>query len=75
MARITGIRCTAAAQNSAQQKANELFSIRATHLVGFENAKSNSSGTLSIPDDYSEARIKVGSVRDIVLGEESRQRL
>jgi hypothetical protein len=72
---------TAAAQNLTQQKASKQFSIRATHLVGFENAKSNCSGTLSIQDDslqfqpvgQSGAHIKIGSVRDIFLGEESRQ--
>ena len=42
---------TAAAQNSTQQKASKPFSIPATHLVGFENAKSNCRGTLSIQDD------------------------
>jgi hypothetical protein len=72
---------TAAAQNSTQQKASKPFSIPATHLVGFENAKSNCSGTLSIQDDSlqfqqtgkSGAQIKIGSVRDVFLGEESRQ--
>src|SRR4029077_3365822 len=55
--------------------------IRATHLLGFENAKSNCSGTLSIEDDSlqfqqtgkSGAHIKIGSVQNIFLGEESLQ--
>jgi len=72
---------TAAAQNATQQKTSKPFSIRATHLMGFENAKSNNSGTLSIQDDSlqfqqtgkSAAHITIGSVRDIFLGEESRQ--
>src|SRR5260370_791942 len=72
---------TVAAQNSTQQTASKPFSIRTTHLLGFENAKSNCSGTLSIQDDFlqfqqsgkSGAQIKIGSVRDIFLGEESRQ--
>lgn len=72
---------TAAAQNSTQQEANKTFSLRATHLLGFENAKSNCSGTLSIQDDTlqfqqagkSGAHIKVGSIRNVSLGEESRQ--
>lgn len=72
---------TAAAQNSTQQKASKQFSIRATHLVGFESAKNNCSGTLSIQDDSlqfqqakkSGAHIKIGSVQDVFLGEESRQ--
>ncbi len=72
---------TVAAQNSTQQTASKPFSIRTTHLLGFENAKSNCSGTLSIQDDFlqfqqsgkSGDQIKIGSVRDIFLGEESRQ--
>ena len=72
---------TAVAQNSTQQEATKPFSIRATHLMGFENVKSNGSGTLSIQDDYlqfqkagkSGAHIKIGSLRDVLLGEESRQ--
>ena len=71
----------AAAQNSAQQGASKPFSIRATHLLGFENAQRNGTGTLSIQDDFLEfrqtgkasAHINVGSVRDVFLGEESRQ--
>jgi hypothetical protein len=70
----------AAAQNAPQQNASKPFSTPATHLVGFENAKSNHSGTLSIQDDSlqfqqtgkSGAQIQIGSVRDIFLGEESR---
>lgn len=72
---------TAAAQNSTQQEANKPFSLRAIHLLGFENAKSSCSGTLTIQDDSlqfqqtgkSAALIKVGSIRDVSLGEESRQ--
>jgi len=72
---------TAAAQNSTQQKASEPFRIRVTHLVGFEDAKSNCSGALSIQNDSlkfqqtgkSGAQIKIDSVRDIFLGEASRQ--
>jgi hypothetical protein len=70
-----------AAQNSSQQKESKPFSVRATHLLGFENAKSNCSGTLSIEDDSLQfqhtekrgAHIKTGSVRDIFLGAESKQ--
>jgi len=72
---------TAAAQNSTQQEASESFSIRATHLMGFESAKSNCTGTLSIQDDSlqfqqagkTSVHINIGSVRDVFLGEESRQ--
>ena len=64
-----------------QQEANKPFSIRATHLLGFENAKSNCSGTLSIEDNAlqfqqsgkSSEHIKISSVRNIFAGEESRQ--
>jgi hypothetical protein len=72
---------TAAAQNSTQQETSKPFSIRATHLMGFESAKSNCTGTLSIQDDSlqfqqtgkTSAHINIGSVRDVFLGEESRQ--
>jgi hypothetical protein len=72
---------TAAAQNSTNEEASKPFSIRATHLLGFENAKSNCIGTLSVEDDSLQFRqtgkagehIKIASVRDIVLGEENRQ--
>ncbi len=56
----------------------------ATHLLGFENAKSNCSGTLSVQDNFLQfrqtgkiahtfAHINIGSVRDVFLGEENRQ--
>jgi len=72
---------TAAAQNSTQQETSKPFSIRATHLMGFESAKSNCTGILSIQDDSlqfqqtgkTSAHINIGSVRDVFLGEESRQ--
>jgi len=70
-----------AAQNQTQQKPSKQFDIRATHLLGFENAKSNCSGTLSIQNDFlqfqqtgkSGEHIKIDSIRDIFLGEESKQ--
>jgi hypothetical protein len=72
---------TATGQYSTQQRASRPFSIRATHLLGFENTKTNYRGTLSIQDDSLEfqqtgkslAHIKISSVRDVFLGEESRQ--
>jgi hypothetical protein len=72
---------TAPAQNTTQREGSESFSIRATHLMGFESAKSNCTGTLSIQDDFlqfqqigkTSAHISIGSVRDVSLGEESRQ--
>jgi hypothetical protein len=73
---------TAPAQYTAQRGDGSVrFSIRAIHLLGFENAKSNCSGTLSIQDSFLQfqqtgkiiADINIGSVRDVFLGEESRQ--
>jgi hypothetical protein len=59
------------------------FSTRATHLLGFANAKTNSTGTLSVQDDSvqfqqngkpgAQVRVKIGSVRDVFLGSESKQ--
>ena len=57
------------------------FKIRATHLLGFENAKNNCTGTLTIQNDSLQfqqhdetpAQVKIGSVRDVLLGEESKQ--
>jgi hypothetical protein len=71
----------AAAQNPILQDANKPFSIRAAHLLGFENGKNNCSGTLSIEGDFlqfqqtgkSSENIKIGSVRNVFVGEESRQ--
>jgi hypothetical protein len=70
------------AQNTAERDDGSApFSIRATHLLGFENAKSNCSGTLSVQDNFlqfqqtgkTSAHINIGSVRDVFLGEENRQ--
>jgi len=57
------------------------FSIRATHLLGFPNTKSNCNGILSIkedtlrfqPADKPGAEVKVPSVRGVFLGGESKQ--
>jgi hypothetical protein len=60
------------------------FSTRATHLLGFANASNNSTGTLSVQDDSLQfqqkgkpgaqvAQVKIGSVRDVFLGAESKQ--
>jgi hypothetical protein len=70
------------AQNTAERDDGSApFSVRATHLLGFENAKSNCSGTLSVQDNFlqfqqtgkTSAHINIGSVRDVFLGEENRQ--
>jgi hypothetical protein len=72
----------ALAQSSAPAlKANPLFSIDATHLVGWPNTKSNSKGTLSAQDNVLRfqqggkplAQVDIASVRDVFLGEESNQ--
>lgn len=57
------------------------FSIRATHLLGFENAPRNANGTLSIQDDALQfqkagktaVQVKIASVQGISLGERDRQ--
>jgi len=56
-------------------------SIRATHLLGFEGAPNNANGTLSIQGDALQfqkdgkptEQVKVASVQDIFLGEQSKQ--
>jgi hypothetical protein len=73
----------ALAQSTAPAlKANPLlFSIRATHLVGWPNTKSNCKGTLSTQDNGLRfqqggeplAEVDIASVRDVFLGEESNQ--
>jgi hypothetical protein len=76
--------CTAA---SSGQKASEpsnstaMFSVRATHVVGFEGAKNNSTGTLSIQDrvlcfqrgSKPVVQVAIASVQDVFLGDESKQ--
>ena len=57
------------------------FSTRATHLLGFANARNNRTGTLSIQDDWLQfqqngkpgAKVKIAWVRDVFLGAESKQ--
>jgi len=57
------------------------FSTGATHLLGFANARNNSTGILSVQDDSLQfqengkpgAQVKIGSVRDVFLGGESKQ--
>jgi hypothetical protein len=57
------------------------FSTRATHLLGFANARNNSTGILSVQDDSLQfqqngkpgEQVKIGSVRDVFLGGESKQ--
>src|SRR5215467_15816166 len=57
------------------------FSIRATHLLGFPNTKSNRKGILSISEDTLQfqqadkprADVKIPSVQGVFLGGESKQ--
>ena len=72
----------ALAQNTTQPTdASTEFSIRATHLLGFDNATSNCSGTLSIQDNTlqfrkngeSGAQVKIASIRGVFRGGESKQ--
>jgi len=77
--------CTAVAalaQSSAPTlKANPPFSIRATHLLGLPNTKSNCKGTLSTQGNVLQfqqsgkpvAQVDIASVRDVFLGEERMQ--
>jgi hypothetical protein len=76
--------CTAA---SSGQKASEpsnsivMFSVRANHVLGFEDAQNNSTGTLSIQDrklrfqkgSKPVAQVTIASVQDVFLGDESKQ--
>jgi len=57
------------------------FSTRATHLLGFANARNNSTGTLSVQGDSLQfqqngkpgEKVKIALVRDVFLGAESKQ--
>lgn len=74
---------TASAQSTIRRaNGNAVLSVRATHLLGFEDAKNNCKGTLSVRDASlqfhwngkpGEQELKVSSVRDVVVGEESEQ--
>ena len=66
---------------SAAFAASATFTIRATHLLGFPNTKTNCNGSLSIKDDTLRfeqdakpgAEVKIASVRGVFLGSESKQ--
>src|SRR5258706_10059233 len=73
---------TAPAQKITQRgDTSAPFSTRATHLLGFANARNNSTGTLSVQDDSLQfqqngkpgATVKIALVRDVFLGAESKQ--
>lgn len=72
----------ALAQSAAPPvSASAPFSIRATHLLGLENTKSNCNGTLSIQGDALQfqqggkpgTEVKLASIQAVVLGGESKQ--
>ena len=82
---LAGLICcglVASAQQITQRgNTSAPFSTRATHLLGFANARNNSTGTLSLQDDSLQfqqngkpgARVKIALVRDVFLGAESKQ--
>jgi len=63
------------------QPANSPLQIRATHLLGFEDTRSNVKGTLSIQDDALQfqkagrpaAQVKIACVQNVFLGGQSQQ--
>jgi hypothetical protein len=72
----------AAAQEMTQPRDTSApFSTRATHLLGFADARNNSTGTLSVQDGSLEfqpngkpgAKVKIALLRDVFLGAESKQ--
>jgi len=78
------ISCIVAMFARAVSQANNAttpLSIRATHLLGFEGAPINANGTLSVQDSALQfqkdgkpvVQVKIASVQDIFLGEESKQ--
>lgn len=78
------ILCTARSfgQNTGEPtNSTVIFSVRATHLLGFENVRNNSTGTLSIPDSVlrfqrgsePSVQVMIASVQDVFLGDESKQ--
>jgi hypothetical protein len=79
---LLGCSLTAPAQKITQLgDTSAPFSTRVTHLLGFANARNNSTGILSVQDDLLQfqqngkpgAQVKIGSVRDVFLGGESKQ--
>ena len=73
---------TAPAQQTSQRGDTRApFSTRATHLLGFANARDNGTGTLSVQGDSLQfqqngrpgTEVKIASVRDVFLGAESKQ--
>jgi hypothetical protein len=70
-----------AQSTAAPVSASAPFSIRATHLLGLENTKSNCNGTLSIQDNALQfqhgskpgSQVKIASIQAVFLGGQSKQ--
>ena len=68
-------------KDSGTANSTVMFRARATHLLGFEGARKNSTGTLSIQDGVLRfqkgsdpaVQVKIDSVQDVFLGDESKQ--
>lgn len=77
---LIGFSAAASAEDGAPA-ANSQVSIRATHLLGFERAKDNSTGTLTIVGDALQfqkngkpaTQVKIESIQDVSLGGQSKQ--
>ena len=76
--------CVVAAFAQVSSQANNPaapISMHATHLLGFEGVRNNANGTLSIADNVLQfqkdgqpaVQVKIASVQDVFLGEESKQ--
>jgi hypothetical protein len=73
---------TVSGQSSGEAKSSAgTSSIRATHIMGFEDASNNASGNLSITastlqfqkGSNTTAQINISSIQDVLLGEEDKQ--
>ena len=81
---ILFICCSGAALAQTGDQSTKLtapFSANVTHLLGFEGAKNNANGTLSIQDSALQfqksgkptVQVQIASVQDVFLGEQSKQ--
>src|SRR5262244_958737 len=82
LAVFVGCSLSALAQDAAPpENADAPVNVRATHVMGFQNLKSNCNGTLSIEGTNlqfhqkgkPDAEVTIASVRDVFLGAESKQ--
>ena len=72
---------TAALAQNASEPMNPAIAMRATHLLGFQGARDNANGTVSIQGDALQfhndgepaVEINVDSIQDVFLGEQSRE--